>query len=107
MSGRARSPPDAATADLLLDAASGSPKYRDYYMICVTRFCTLKRVRFSHGRVLFDSRTTKSDTSGHCLVTAGRQGRSEIKSIVTTMENHHQDTHETAAPSESAPGRPG
>ena len=35
--------------------------------------CVLKRVRFSHVRVCFDSpnvqkRATKSDTSGHCLM---------------------------------------
>ena len=53
------------------------------YMICVTLFCTLResknlrpfenRVRFSHGRRFFGSRSvqtraTKSDASGHCLL---------------------------------------
>ena len=38
----------------------------------ISSFRNAKRVRFLHGRVLFDSRNaqkcaTKSDTSGHCL----------------------------------------
>ena len=63
--------PDAYLQTRKIGAAIGSgPRY----MICVTLFRTLRefRVRFSHGRVLFDSRNvqkraTKSDTSGHCL----------------------------------------
>ena len=48
----------------------GGRQWPEVYDLCNT---FLKRVRFSHGRVLFDSRNvqkraTKSDTSGHCLL---------------------------------------